>query len=87
MLLVAINSYCIIVCSLSGILPIRIMFSDFTRESEPKHAFGSKLLTVRKIFPSHRSARTVGPGVELQDDPVEWRKRSGQELDMYTSLE
>jgi len=43
-----------------------------------------------KIFPSHRSgsdSRRVGPGVEMRADPVERRRRNGQELDMYTSLE
>ncbi|KAH8731963.1 outer membrane protein TOM13-domain-containing protein [Phaeosphaeriaceae sp. PMI808] len=40
-----------------------------------------------KIFPSHREARRVGPGVEVRADPVERRRRSGQEMDMYTSLE
>ncbi|KAF2113686.1 outer membrane protein TOM13-domain-containing protein [Lophiotrema nucula] len=36
-----------------------------------------------KIFPTHR----VGPGVEMRPDPVERRRRSGEELDMYTALE
>ncbi|CAN9079683.1 unnamed protein product [Alternaria alternata] len=43
-----------------------------------------------KVFPSHRSgsdSRRVGPGVEMRADPVERRRRNGQELDMYTSLE
>ncbi|KAI4636161.1 hypothetical protein J4E83_001115 [Alternaria metachromatica] len=43
-----------------------------------------------KIFPTHRSgadSRRVGPGVEMRADPVERRRRNGQELDMYTSLE
>ncbi|CAN9217920.1 unnamed protein product [Alternaria sp. RS040] len=43
-----------------------------------------------KIFPSHRSgsdSRRMGPGVEMRADPVERRRRNGQELDMYTSLE
>ncbi|EMD67182.1 hypothetical protein COCC4DRAFT_131141 [Bipolaris maydis ATCC 48331] len=44
-----------------------------------------------KIFPSHRlgstTGRRVGPGVEMRADPVERRRRNGQELDMYTSLE
>ncbi|KAL6704421.1 hypothetical protein ACN47E_008273 [Coniothyrium glycines] len=43
-----------------------------------------------KIFPLHRSsasARRVGPGVEMRADPVERRRRSGEELDMYTALE
>ncbi|KAF2091135.1 TOM13-domain-containing protein [Saccharata proteae CBS 121410] len=39
-----------------------------------------------KVFPSHRSRR-VGPGVQMQTDPVEKRRRDGTELDMYTSLE
>jgi len=43
-----------------------------------------------QIFPTHRSgadSRRVGPGVEMRADPVERRRRNGQELDMYTSLE
>ncbi|KAF2851903.1 TOM13-domain-containing protein [Plenodomus tracheiphilus IPT5] len=43
-----------------------------------------------KIFPTHRSSsssRRVGPGVEMRADPIERRRRNGQELDMYTSLE
>ncbi|KAK3075765.1 hypothetical protein LTR53_000590 [Teratosphaeriaceae sp. CCFEE 6253] len=40
-----------------------------------------------KIFPDHRNARSIGPGVEIRDDPIERRRRSGEELDMYTALE
>ncbi|KAF7503381.1 hypothetical protein GJ744_003903 [Endocarpon pusillum] len=44
-----------------------------------------------QIFPKHRSsARTVGPGVEMRDDPVERRKRQGgidPDLMDATSLE
>ncbi|KAJ4293316.1 hypothetical protein N0V90_008598 [Kalmusia sp. IMI 367209] len=41
-----------------------------------------------KIFPTHRSdARRVGPGVEMRADPVERRRRNGEELDAYTSME
>jgi hypothetical protein len=43
-----------------------------------------------QIFPIHRSgsdSRRVGPGVEMRADPVERRRRNGQELDMYTALE
>ncbi|KAF2279994.1 TOM13-domain-containing protein [Westerdykella ornata] len=41
-----------------------------------------------KIFPSHRGeSRRVGPGVEMRAAPVERRRRSGEELDMYTALE
>jgi hypothetical protein len=43
---------------------------------------------VIQIFPTHRGeARRVGPGVEMRADPIERRRRNGQELDMYTSLE
>ncbi|KAI5244510.1 hypothetical protein E4T47_02776 [Aureobasidium subglaciale] len=31
--------------------------------------------------------RRVGPGVEMRVDPIEKRRRNGQELDAYTSLE
>ncbi|KAF2448811.1 TOM13-domain-containing protein [Karstenula rhodostoma CBS 690.94] len=43
-----------------------------------------------KIFPTHRAGgggRRVGPGVEMRADPVERRRRDGEELDMYTALE
>ncbi|PVI05483.1 TOM13-domain-containing protein [Periconia macrospinosa] len=40
-----------------------------------------------KIFPSGRSSRRVGPGVEMRADPIERRRRDGRELDMYTALE
>ncbi|KAF2160754.1 hypothetical protein M409DRAFT_59777 [Zasmidium cellare ATCC 36951] len=40
-----------------------------------------------KVFPSHRNARPIGPGVEIRDDPIERRRRDGRELDAYTSLE
>lgn len=42
---------------------------------------------LNQIFPNHRSSRRVGPGVEMKEDPVERRRRDGQELDAYTSLE
>lgn len=28
------------------------------------------------VFPSHRGTRTVGPGVEMRDDPMERRRRN-----------
>ncbi|KAF2754799.1 outer membrane protein Tom13 [Pseudovirgaria hyperparasitica] len=41
-----------------------------------------------KIFPTHRVAsRSVGPGVEMVDDPIERRRRNGREMEAYTSLE
>ena len=43
-----------------------------------------------QIFPIHRSgsdSRRVGPGVDMRADPVERRRRNGQELDMLTALE
>jgi len=41
-----------------------------------------------KIFPSRRNnSRRVGPGVEMRSDPIQRRRRSGEELDAYTSLE
>ncbi|KAF2200916.1 mitochondrial import protein 1 [Delitschia confertaspora ATCC 74209] len=41
-----------------------------------------------KIFPTRRNeSRRVGPGVEMRADPVERRRRSGQELDAYTNME
>jgi hypothetical protein len=29
----------------------------------------------------------MGPGVEIKDDPIERRRRSGREMDAYTSME
>ncbi|KAK3639178.1 hypothetical protein LTR56_008769 [Elasticomyces elasticus] len=40
-----------------------------------------------KIFPNHRNARSIGPGVEMKEDPIERRRRDGEELDMYTAME
>ncbi|KAK4501351.1 hypothetical protein PRZ48_007159 [Zasmidium cellare] len=40
-----------------------------------------------KVFPAHRNARPMGPGVEIRDDPIERRRRDGREMDAYTSLE
>lgn len=43
-----------------------------------------------QIFPKHRASRTVGPGVEMREDPVERRKRQGitdPDLMDATSLE
>ncbi|KAI9768407.1 MAG: hypothetical protein M1835_006874 [Candelina submexicana] len=40
-----------------------------------------------KIFPDHRNARPIGPGIEVRDDLVERRRRNGRELDDLTSLE
>lgn len=47
------------------------------------------ILTVcLQIFPSHRNgAHRVGPGVEMREDPIERRRRNGEELDAYASLE
>ncbi len=39
-----------------------------------------------QIFPSGRTSRSMGPGIELRDDPIERRRRDG-ELDDLTSLE
>jgi hypothetical protein len=41
-----------------------------------------------QIFPRHRGgAHRAGPGMEVVEDPVTRRRRSGEELDMYTALE
>ncbi|KAK5164525.1 uncharacterized protein LTR77_009731 [Saxophila tyrrhenica] len=45
-----------------------------------------------KIFPSYRNgdtqkSHTVGPGVVMRDDPVERRRRDGEELDAYSAME
>jgi hypothetical protein len=46
------------------------------------------LVTTLQIFPRNRDgARRAGPGVDVVEDPVSRRRRSGEELDMYTSLE
>jgi len=39
-----------------------------------------------QILPSGRSSRSVGPGIEVRDDPAE-RMRREQDLDDITSLE
>ncbi|RDW78276.1 outer membrane protein TOM13 [Coleophoma crateriformis] len=39
-----------------------------------------------KVFPLGRSSRTVGPGIEVRDDPFEKRRRNGQ-LEDLTSME
>ncbi|KAK0510801.1 hypothetical protein JMJ35_007233 [Cladonia borealis] len=39
-----------------------------------------------KIFPSGRTSRSVGPGIEVRDDPGERRRRE-QELNDMTALE
>lgn len=43
---------------------------------------------ISQVFPVHRSnTRRVGPGVQMQSDPVRRRRRSGEEIDMYAALE
>lgn len=48
-----------------------------------------RLTCCEQIFPGHRSSssRPMGPGVEIKEDPIERRRRSGREMDAYTSLE
>lgn len=60
--------------------------------SEPQglvfgHILCSRLTQLEQVFPGHRNSRPMGPGVEIKDDPVERRRRSGREMDAYTSLE
>ncbi|KAI9850971.1 MAG: hypothetical protein M1838_004756 [Thelocarpon superellum] len=40
-----------------------------------------------KVFPQHRNARAVGPGIAVRDDPMERRRREDRELEHLTSLE
>ncbi|MCJ1448160.1 MAG: hypothetical protein MMC23_008674 [Stictis urceolatum] len=40
-----------------------------------------------KVFPSGRSSRPMGPGIEIRDDPIKRRRRGGGELEDLTSLE
>ncbi|KAK6417260.1 hypothetical protein LTR95_017357 [Oleoguttula sp. CCFEE 5521] len=46
-----------------------------------------------RVFPGHRNSpsnmgtHSIGPGIEIRDDPVERRRRNGEEMDAYTSLE
>ncbi|KAI9777265.1 MAG: hypothetical protein M1839_008995 [Geoglossum umbratile] len=41
-----------------------------------------------KVFPEHRNARAMGPGIEIRDDPAERRRREGGgQLGHLTSLE
>ncbi|KAH6719391.1 outer membrane protein TOM13-domain-containing protein [Leptodontidium sp. 2 PMI_412] len=39
-----------------------------------------------KVFPGGRSKHSVGPGIEIRDDPLERKRREGN-LDDLTSLE
>ncbi|EPE27899.1 outer membrane protein TOM13 [Glarea lozoyensis ATCC 20868] len=39
-----------------------------------------------KVFPSGRSSHSVGPGIEIRENPFEARRRDGQ-LDDLTSME
>ena len=41
---------------------------------------------VPKVFPSGRSSRPVGPGIEIRENPME-RRRRNEGLDDMTSLE
>ncbi|MCJ1475794.1 hypothetical protein MMC13_004458 [Lambiella insularis] len=40
-----------------------------------------------KVFPNRRGTRSMGPGIEIRDDPVERRRRGEGDLDDITSLE
>ncbi len=40
-----------------------------------------------QIFPLNRNSHPVGPGVEMKEDPIERKRRDGEELDAYTALE
>ncbi|KAL8811931.1 MAG: hypothetical protein Q9223_007415 [Gallowayella weberi] len=40
-----------------------------------------------KIFPSGRTSRSVGPGVEMREDPSSRTRRRDKEMDDITSLE
>jgi Outer membrane protein TOM13 len=54
------------------------------------HGKQADISPLLQIFPKHRSSRTVGPGVEMREDPVERRKRQGNfdpDLMDATSLE
>jgi hypothetical protein len=65
--------------------------------SDLSHAFliqieASNIVTSVKVFPSYRGtsgvmSRPAGPGVEVFESPVLRRRRTGEELDMYTNLE
>jgi hypothetical protein len=61
---------------------------DWSNGKSAERDMMSNWLTQREqIFPNHRSSRTMGPGVEIKEDPIERRRRSGREMDAYTSLE
>ncbi|KAM0723620.1 hypothetical protein Q7P37_000608 [Cladosporium fusiforme] len=62
-------------------------FVDEVEAMIEAHINGLLTLLLKQIFPGHRNSRAVGPGVEIKDDPIERRRRSGRELDAYTSLE
>ena len=47
-------------------------------------------LTETQVWPQGRGSRTVGPGVEMRDDPIERRRRNSSidpDLQNTTSLE
>lgn len=53
----------------------------------PVH-LGIDILTFyAQVFPGTRSRHSVGPGIEIRDDPMEKRRREGRDLDDITSLE
>lgn len=60
-----------------NILPLSLCFS---LSPSPADA------AIYQIFPSGRTSRSVGPGIEIRDDPSE-RIRREQELDDMTALE
>ena len=58
-----------------------------TRRTSASIYSHSRLTHCEQVFPGHRNSRPMGPGVEIKDDPIERRRRSGREMDAYTSLE
>lgn len=58
-----------------------------TRVCQAVPSFHLPLLTTLKVFPAHRNSRSIGPGVQMTENVIERKRRSGEELDAYTSLE
>ena len=62
-------------------------FLCISRRTIPRYSATALLTELSlQIFPSGRTSRSVGPGIEVRDDPGERRRRE-QELNDMTALE
>jgi hypothetical protein len=59
-----------------------------TRLQGPPPASSSRIYanSYEQVFPTSRSSHSVGPGIEVREDPFEARRRDGN-LDDLTSME